>query len=312
MAEEKKYIIPYIDQPSDFWDRLFTTYQKYIKEVYFPAQIKNIGSGRPLQPSLHIQKFIENDAVPKSVLINPIILPASIDKIGDIILKYLHEIIPRYHIVGVSVVNLDLAKIIRLEFPAIQIIASTLMDISSGQQVLMIKDHVSVIVPSGRVSRDLKRLKEIRFCFHGKIRLIVNESCIPNCLYRTQHFFEMADPSNNHPESLCDDLLKQFPWMRLTGSWVLPQHLHFFDGLYDEIKIDGRVTLRNPQNYIEVLDSYIFRKKLNILKLGGGPASVTDGIEITDEFYSYTLHCNKNCSDCTVCQDYWNENLTRV
>lgn len=308
MPGKKIHVIPYTDQPKLFWDRLFKTFSPYIKEVYFPMQSEDIGSGRPLQPVKHLSGFIENDAIPKSILINPIVFPHPIvEKAGEI-LKYLKGMIPRYNIVGVSVVNLSLAKIIKEEFPAIEVTASTLMDVFTIQQVLILNHSVDVIVPSSRIIRDLRRLHEIRASFIGKIRLLVNESCLPSCLYRTQHFFEMADFTNRHPESLCNDLLSQFPWMRLTGSWVLPQHLRFFEGIYDELKFAGRATLRNPQDYFDVLGNYFLLNEISTMKIGGGPASIPYDIRITDEFYEFSLHCDKKCDTCSVCRDYWQAN----
>jgi hypothetical protein len=308
MTDNKIHVIPYIDQPKLFWDRLFGGYSSYIKEVYFPMQSDIIGSGRPVQPTEHLLKFIENDTIPKSVLINPIVLPRPIDDIAEEILHYLKGLISRHNIIGVSVANLSLARLIKAEFPKIEITASTLMDIFTVQQVLMLDRSVDVIVPSSRIIRDIMRLQELRASFKGKIRLLVNESCLPDCLYRTQHFFEMSDFTNKHPESLCNKLLNQFPWMTLTGSWILPQHLHFFDGIYDELKFAGRVTLKNSNDYIEVLENYFFRRKINNNKIGGGPASIPDDISITDAFYEHTLHCNKKCDECTVCREYWKAN----
>lgn len=305
---ERIFAIPYTDQPGAFWSRLFANYSRYIKEVYFPVAGNRIGTGRPVQPSVHLTEFLENDYIPKAVLINPVILPRPVEEIAGEVIGYLRMYLSRYNITGVSLANLTLAGIVREEFPALEITASTLMEISTVQQVLMLGNMVNILVPSGKIIRDLKRLKEIRQAFPGRIRLIVNESCLPGCPHRTQHFFEMADFSNNCPRSLCDQILAQFPWMRLTGSWVLPHHLHFFEGLYDELKIAGRVTLRNPADYLEVLESYFFRKKQTLNKIGGGPAFIPEKIKISDEFYEYTLNCDKNCAKCTVCNEYWNSN----
>jgi hypothetical protein len=302
---EKIHVIPYIDQPGPFWDNLFNNYSSFIKEVYFPVQSDFIGTGRPVQPAKYLNDFLRNDAIPKSILINPVILPRPVNEIKEVILEYLTDMVENYNIVGVSVVNPSLAGIIKSEFPSLEITASTLMDISTVQQVIMLRANVDAIVPSGRIIRDIGQMQEIRASFHGKIRLLVNESCLPSCLYRTQHFYEMSDFSNKHPESLCIDQLARFPWMRLTGSWILPQHLHFFDGLYDEIKLAGRVTLSNPADYLEIMENYFLKRTIGIKKIGGGPASIPYGINITNEFYEHTLHCNKNCDECSICMDYW-------
>ena len=304
-----KISIPYIDQPVAFWDKLINEFSSHIKEVYFPLQSDTIGSGRPIQPSKYYQQFLENDSIPKSVLVNPVVLPRPLNELRNEILRSIEHLVNRRKIKGVSVANLALAKIIKQEFPGLEITASSLMDIFSAQQVFILNGIVDVIVPSGRIVRDIKKLNEVRRSFKGRIRLLVNESCLPSCLFRTQHFFEMADRNNSHPESLCDEVLDKTPWLRLTGSWILPQHLYFFYGLYDELKLAGRVSLRNPDDYFEVLESYITLRSLKENKIGGGPASIPQNIYISDDFYKYTLYCDKNCNHCSVCKDYWYANM---
>jgi hypothetical protein len=95
--------------------------------------------------------------------------------------------------------------------------------------------------------------------------------------------------------------------MRLTGAWVLPQHLHLYDGLYDELKLAGRVTLRDPADYRRVLGAYVHRRSLSPEAIGGGPAAVTQPMEITEDFYAETLQCGRQCHTCTICRDYWRE-----
>lgn len=173
----------------------------------------------------------------------------------------------------------------------------------------MIKETFDVIVPSSRIMRQLKKLYILKKSFNGKIRLIVNEGCLPGCPYRIQHFYEMGNEVP-YPKTLCQSIFKEKPWLRLTGSWVLPQHIHFYDGYYDELKLSGRVTLQNKDIYKNVLYSYIFRKELFPQQIGGGPACIhIKEFPITEQFYKYTLYCNHKCHSCTYCQDYFSEKI---
>jgi len=183
------------------------------------------------------------------------------------------------------------------------------MEIYNEQQLIMLDNVFDTIVPSNRILRDIRSLKKLESAFKGKIRLLVNEACLSACIYRTQHFYEMSNPKIFFPHSLCNNLLEQKPWLRLTGGWVLPQHLYLFDDIYDEIKLAGRVSLQEPERYFEVLDSYINKKQLSAYKIGGGPASIGYPIEITTEFYKYTLYCEKNCGSCSICEDYWKKTI---
>ena len=97
--------------------------------------------------------------------------------------------------------------------------------------------------------------------------------------------------------------------MRMTGAWVLPQHLHLYDGVYNELKIAGRVTLRYPADYMHVLKAYINRQPLLPNEIGGGPASVLQPIPVSETFFSRTLNCGHQCHHCTICKDYYTQAL---
>jgi hypothetical protein len=95
--------------------------------------------------------------------------------------------------------------------------------------------------------------------------------------------------------------------MRLTGSWVLPQHLNLFSDLTRSFKLAGRATLGNPDRYLDVLDAYVNRRALTPDAIGGGPASPVEPIEIDEAYYRSTLSCDKNCLSCSVCRQYYDK-----
>jgi hypothetical protein len=198
-----------------------------------------------------------------------------------------------------------LAEIIRAQLPQFAITGSTLMGVSRPAQALLLGGVLDSLTPDTSILRDLRALRQLRDAFSGELRLIVNEGCLPGCLYRTQHFYEMGY-GDFFPASLCLPLLEMQPWLRLTGAWVLPQHLAFYDGLYDTLKLAGRVTLRDPIRYLTVLGAYVERKPLLPRDVGGGPASVVAPIGISDSLFETILNCDKNCFRCSTCRDYYN------
>jgi MoaA/NifB/PqqE/SkfB family radical SAM enzyme len=303
-GQEQLWVVPYIDQPPAFWDRLADRVGRHIKEVYFPLPVEGIGSGRPVQPSPHFQDFLEKCRLPKNALINPIVLPQPVEQLLDRILESVQRYFECFGVGSVTLGNLTLVERIRERLPDIEINASVLMDIFAPNQALLLNGAFDTIVPSSRIVRDLRALRQIRQAFTGKIRLIVNEGCLPGCLFRTQHFFEMAG-GFGLPRSLCAETLEGLPWLRLTGAWILPQHLHYYEGVYDELKLAGRVTLQDPARYETVLESYVKRRRVRANEIGAGPASVLEPIEIDDSFFEQTLECGRRCDRCHVCEDYW-------
>lgn len=303
------FSIPYVDLPIAFWEKMALQYKSNIKDVYFPMEENVIGTGRPLQPNKFLKKFLESQVLPVSVLINPVVLQTPFEVVKDKLLKCIGKYMLVYNIKGITIANLSLAKEVKKYFPEIELTASTLMDISNEQQLVMIENVFDVLVPSSRVLRDRKKLQSLKAGFPGKIRILVNESCLSSCVYRTQHFFEMSNPEISHPCSLCNELLEQYPWLSLTGSWILPQHLVLIDGLYDELKLAGRVSLANPDRYFYVFSSYVNRTNLQPHEIGGGPASVNVPAIIDSDFYKITLECDKNCKRCFYCRDYWHKKI---
>jgi radical SAM protein with 4Fe4S-binding SPASM domain len=308
-GQDKIWVLPYIDQPSEFWRQLADTHKQSIREIYFPLPVDSLGSGRPPQPSRYLYDFLRSNLMDASVLINPLVLPEPVEKMTHSVIQTLEKLMTRYSIVGATVTNLELAVQLKTHFPELSMTASVLMDIYTPLQATMIEGVFDILVPSGRILRDLAALKALRKRFDGKIRLMVNEACLPGCPYRNQHFYEMGK-GFVHPESLCRNLLESKPWLRLTGSWVLPQHLHFYDGIFDEIKLAGRVTLQLPEQYRRVVHAYMNRQNLTPDAIGGGPASVLTPMTINDDFFFYTLSCKKGCSQCGRCEEYYRKNIS--
>jgi hypothetical protein len=300
------WIIPYVDQDLSFWEELADRFGSHIKEVYLPLPGEIVGSGRGKQPDDRLEDFVRHAPLPKSVLLNPIVLPRPVEEIAPLVLDALRRLHGEHGITSVTVASLLLARRIRETFPEFEISASVLMGIARPAQVLMAQDWVDAITPDNSLVRDLNGLRRLREVFRGEIRLLVNEACIPGCPHRTQHFFEMGY-GDFHPQSLCQRMLEERPWLRLTGAWILPRHLVYYDGLYDRLKLAGRVTLRDRAQYLTVLNAYLHRERISPRDIGGGPASVLEDIDVPDDLFEMILRCDKDCHACLVCRDYYEQ-----
>lgn len=300
------WVIPYIDQGLAFWLGIAERYGEQVHSVYFPMPEGLVASGRASQPDRFLVAFLKESPLRKTVLINPIVLDQPAEEIAPKLLNALRHLRDDYGVFYVTTANLTLARLIRKAIPEMKISASTLMGISTPAQVLMAQDWIDTLIPDTRLLRDLRGLERLRKCFAGEIRLIVNEACLPGCLHRMQHFYEMAY-SEFHPQSLCRTVLTERPWLRLTGAWVLPQHLHLYEGFYDSLKIAGRVTLKDPEKYRQVLGAYVTRQPLSPRDIGGGPASPLEALEIAETWYAHTLRCSKDCTSCIICENYYTQ-----
>ena len=303
-CKTRMWAIPYIDQPLSFWEEMADVFGGQISHVYLPLPDSQIGSGRPVQPYVHAQLFLRNSSLTKAVLLNVATLPDPVPVLARRIAEDLRRTQGEYGVTEAIVANLQLALRLRDALPSFSFTASVLMDITQPSQARLLNDVCSVLVPGSSILRDLPALQAVRDAFRGRIRLLVNEACLPFCPYRAQHFREMAEGAAE-PQSLCSDLLDEQPWLRLTGSWILPQHLHLLESLYDGLKLAGRVTLSDPVTYRYVFHAYLHRRHLLPSEIGGGPSSVLEPIEMPEDLYRYTLVCGRKCHECTRCPDYY-------
>jgi len=299
-----RWVVPYIDQPAEFWQRVAATVAPDTASVYFPMPHAPIGSGRPPQPDKHLHEFLGVSAVEKSVLLNPVVHDGPAHEAYAAIEPELRMLVNAYGVSEAVVCDVGLARLLRERFPQLRLAGSTLLEVSTPAQVVYLEGIFDSLTPSDRAMRDLPTLRALRAAWPGALRLMVNEGCLPGCVYRTQHFFEM-NSGCRLPASLCAGLMEREPWLTLTGAWVLPQHLDLFDGLYDELKLDGRVTLADPEHYLRVLDAYVRRTPLDLAEIGGGPATATSVPPISRDFYEYTMSCGKACATCAVCREYF-------
>jgi hypothetical protein len=297
----RTWSIPYIDQPVKFWAALAEEHGSALEEVYFPLSLDEIGSGMPVQPQRYLDDLLRSRVVPMAGLINPIVLPRPLDELSGRILNELRRLHEHYGVCAVTVADARLAERIKSDLPSISLTASCLLDIFAPSQAGLLRDVFDVLVPSTGMLRFPARLAALRANFGRKLRLIVNESCLIPCLDRKQHFFEMG-AGHSSPQSLCEPRLARDPWLRLTGAWVLPQHIHLLDPVADQYKLAGRVTLSDPDHYRKVLRAYIQRLALWPHEIGGGPASVLSRQSFPLDYFQTTMACDNTCSDCRYCR----------
>ncbi|MBA4387378.1 MAG: hypothetical protein C0404_05315 [Verrucomicrobia bacterium] len=298
------WVLPYIDQPVEFWDTVRSVLRGEPFKVYFPMPDSPIGTGRPKQPAARMSDFLRETGLQKSVLLNPVVHARPVAEMAKGLIERLRVLHGEFNVGEAVVTDPLLAFRIREALPAMQLAASTLMEIASPRQLAMLGGVFDAITPSGRIMRDIRALQRLRKAFPGRLRLMVNEGCLPGCPFRIQHFYEMNSGASR-PGSLCVEALRAAPWLGLTGAWILPQHLHLFEGLFDEIKLAGRVTLQDPVKYRRVLAAYNNRSFLLPRDIGGGPATDFDVAKVTEVFYVRTLRCEGRCTSCAVCAEYY-------
>lgn len=306
----QKWSLPYIDQPVDFWRRIKDRFGPAAESVYFPMPGHIIGSGRMALPSRHLEDFLASGVMERTVLVNPGVLVHPLPQIQRKLLSSLIELHERYGLKEIIVTNVRLAQMIRPVLPDVQLVASVLMDVASPVQTLYLGSTFDSLVPSFRIMRNMRALRALKKAFPGRIRFMVNEMCLPECVMRNQHTYELA--MSQRFSLYCSEIYAAKPWMVLLADWVLPQHLHLYDEIADEYKLVGRNALRNPEDYIHLLAAYIERRPIPWDQIEDySYKAIFEDLEITEEFFKRVLFCKKNCSHCDYCRDYYEQARAR-
>ena len=297
----RAWSIPYIDQPLDFWKSIAEEFGDAISEVYFPIPVEGVGSGRPLLPDKHLRALLQARILPMAVLVNPVVLPRHLDEIASPVIEELRRLHFECGAKSATLADVRLARLVRENIPELSLTGSCLLEVAEAAQARQMSDVFDALVPATRTVRMPARLAEIRQAFGKRLRIMVNEGCLPVCPERRQHFFEMAHVEGV-PASLCANRLEAKPWLRLTGAWILPQHLSALDPVADEYKLAGRATLTDPEQYRRVLAAYVHRTALWPDDIGSGPASALSQIPVSRALFDRLLDCGQICDDCAICR----------
>lgn len=92
---------------------------------------------------------------------------------------------------GVIVVSNLLENYIRRTYPELKVLASTIKEYRTLEELNAACDIYDAIVPSYNANHDWDVLSKVKN--PEKIVMLVNEFCIPNCPYRTQHYNFVSD-----------------------------------------------------------------------------------------------------------------------
>ena len=246
------WVLPYVDAPMEFWRNLDSSYRGRIKQVYLPLPGRLLPTGRPPQNEARVEKFLDESPFPISILINPIVLESSVEDSASIVTEALLRLRERRPIADITLASVLLAGKIREALPDVP--AHGLRPHGYLQALTGAPDGGPLLHHRTLQSRrpGPPRSRGPAQILRGKDTADRQRGMLPDCAYRVQHFYEMAS-GRPGPASLCAESLSREPWRRLTGAWVLPPHLGLYEGLYDELKLSGRSTLRDTEKSERIL-----------------------------------------------------------
>ena len=189
------------------------------------------------------------------------------------------------------------------------------------------------VIIDRRLNRDKKGLEELKKYIdvnnlNIKLETLVNEGCIINCPYKTQHdnHIAMANFTNYNPimrETLtvlyknvdrninltlgCSKDYSEHPDLILESPFIRPEDLYFYKDYIDYFKISGRgLPIGALMNIINAyLEEHYGGNLLEILDTTYGLSiyAYLDNTRIDSTFVETVTTCNKDCFKCKYCND---------
>jgi collagenase-like PrtC family protease len=220
------------------------------------------------------------------------------------------------------------AHVVKTHFPQVETRASVNMrigTIAGMQYVADLFDGYHVQRDHNRDLPHLRRLKRWADANGKRLYLLANSGCLRFCPGQTFHDNLVAHEIET-PEAdgiagftpfVCWRLLRdRSNWPAvLQATWIRPEDLHHYEGLFDVVKL---ATRTHDRPWV-VLRAYAERRwrgnLLDLFEPGFSPAfapCVLDNERFPPDWFERTSTCGHRCERCTYCVDVLREALVSV
>ena len=225
----------------------------------------------------------------------------------------------------VTTASLAIAHTIKKHFPHIEVRASVNMRIGTIKGM----EYLSDLFDSFHVQRDynrdlehLKRLKKWADANNKKLIMLANSGCFRNCSGQTFHdnlvsheaeICEMSNMDDFNPYVCWRALKDRDNWhMLLENTWVRPEDLHNYEGIFDTVKLATRMHALPGLVIGSYVRGYYYGNLLDLCEPGFGRALAPNIIEnslFPEDWFERTTKCTKNCDECGYCKKVINQVL---
>ncbi len=220
------------------------------------------------------------------------------------------------------------ARTVKRYFPNVEVRASVNMRIGTIKGMQYLADVFDSYHVQREYNRDVAYLRELKAWADGagkRLIMLVNSGCMIHCSGQSFHDNMVAheaeiDECRNVTDwnaHTCWRFL-QDPANRvsvLQNTWVRPEDLHHYEGLFEVVKLATRMHAR-PR---AVIDAYVNRRfrgnLLDLMEPGFGPAfapAIIDNTRFPEDWFERTSTCDRRCHDCDYCAGVLERVLVRV
>jgi len=247
------------------------------------------------------------------------------NQVGSI-LQHLGDLVGGVDVVTTT--SLTVARTVQKHFPDVDVRASVNMRIGTVKGM----QYVAGLFDSFQVQRDYNRdlehlasLKEWADANGKRLHMLANSGCMRLCSGQIFHDNMVAheaeiDETANIPDwnpHVCWNFLRDREnWVSvLQNTWVRPEDLHHYEGLFDVVKLATRMHSR-PRMVVRAYATRRFRGNLlDLFEPGFAPAFapfIIDNERFPEDWFERTSACDKQCHRCGYCASALEQVLTKM
>lgn len=238
--------------------------------------------------------------------------------LADRIVRDTREAIEAVGITSVTTTSPYLARVLKERFPELELRASVNMRLGTLAAFRAAGDFFDGFYMQRDFNRDLRRIRSLRaWCdANGKrLYMLVNSGCLRFCPFQSFHdtlvaHEKDADPADFGMEdaSYCHTYLrdeKNAPEY-LRATWVRPEDLARYDGLFDGYKLATRLH-PDPHRVIEAYINGEYHGNLCALTEPGFRELWLDNDRFPPDWFERTEGCGGECETCGYCEDVFRQ-----
>lgn len=211
-----------------------------------------------------------------------------------------------------------IAKAVKQYFPHVKTRASINMRIGSIDGMEHLSDLFDGFYMQRDYNRNFKKITKLKnWCdLNDKsLHLLANSGCMRFCSAQTFHdnvvahdlsIAEMANKQDFNAAKCWDFYEKdQNQWKMLRNTWIRPEDLHHYEGIFDVAKLATRMTNR-PLSVVNAYINKLYRGNLLDLLEPNHTSLLKDHYVSNTLFpldwFEKTSECNKDCTTCKYCE----------
>lgn len=228
------------------------------------------------------------------------------------------EVGERYGLASVTTTSPEIARLIKRNFPSLEVRASVNMEIGTPEGVDYLADCFDGFYMARELNRELPRLSALSAHIRSlgkRPYILANSGCLRHCSARQYHDNLVAHEREimRHDNAvrfrgICTDYFEgaDDPSLYLSRlSFIRPEDLGLYEGLADAVKLATRVNASPARVLAAYADRHFSGNLLDLLEPNHAatlyPRVIENGA-LPKDFGAVSASCLHDCADCGYCR----------